>query len=106
VWWQTTVPYRTLPGAQISEIIKVTPESPEPVSIYFSLPCTNPGGHLAPPVPVQVCVCATKLYFCQTLETLEPLNNYIVTIRYHAAGQKTLFTQYEYGKVRYSIILR
>jgi len=52
-----TVPYSTHPGAQISEIFKVTPGTPDPVNLYFSLPCTNPGGHLAQPVLVQVCVC-------------------------------------------------
>ena len=28
----------------------------DPVNKYFSLPCTNPGGHVAQLVPVQVCV--------------------------------------------------
>jgi len=58
-----TVPYRTHPGAQISKILKVTPGTPDPVTNYFRFPCTNPGGHLAQPVPVQVCVYATKLVF-------------------------------------------
>ena len=57
VYKHQTVPYRTHPGAQISEILNVTPGTPDPVNTYFSLPCTNPGGHLAQPVPVQVCVC-------------------------------------------------
>ena len=52
-----TVPYRTHPGAQISEILKVIPGTTDPVNKYFSLPCTNPGGHLAQPVPEQVFVC-------------------------------------------------
>ena len=72
-----TVPYRTHPGAQISEILKVIPGTTDPVNKYFSLPCTNPGGHLAQPVLVQECVHATKLAFCQTQETPEPLNEYI-----------------------------
>jgi len=58
-----TVPYRTHPGAQISKIFKVTPGTPDPVNKYFSLTCTNPGGHLAQPVPVQVCVYARTCAF-------------------------------------------
>jgi len=53
-----TVPYRTNPGAQISEMLEITPGTPDPVNKYYSFPCTNPGGHLAQPVPVQVCVYA------------------------------------------------
>jgi hypothetical protein len=55
-----TVPYRTHPGAQIAEILKVIPD---PVNIHSSLPCTDPGGHLAQPVPVQVCVYACTCAF-------------------------------------------
>ena len=84
--WQTcfqyTVPYRTHPDAQISGILKVISGTPDPVKKYFSLPCTNPGGHLAQPMPVQVCVYMrvqppTKFCFRQTPETPEPLNKYI-----------------------------
>ena len=74
-----TVPCCTHPGTQISGILKVTPD---PVNKYFSLPCTNPGGHLAQPMPVQVCVYMrvqppTKFCFRQTPETPEPLDKYI-----------------------------
>jgi len=50
-------------------------------------------GGLFPLIAVQP---PTKLYFCQTLETPEPLN----ILRYHAGGQKTLFTRGELRKVR------
>jgi len=44
-------------------------------SEYFSLPCTNPGGHLAQPVPVHVCVCMrahARLCVCMCVGALVP----------------------------------
>jgi len=184
------VPYRTHPGTQISEIPKAVPGTPDPVNKYFSLPCTNPGGHLAQPVPVQVfvyactcafvrvhvcwcacactCMCASLLcaslfctllclhmYVCATVVCVTvvcvtvpahvcmrhscvrhccvrhcactcmcaPLCLHMGTLflpnpgipgasewicilryRYHAGGQKTLFTRGEFGKVRYMVL--
>jgi hypothetical protein len=53
---ECTVPHRTHPGVQISEILKVTPGIRDPVNKYFSLPCNNPSGHLASAC-TSVCVC-------------------------------------------------